>query len=430
VTTVRPRSARHPLFYGWIVAGALAVLNSSNMSGAYVFGLCLVPISAQLGLDRAALALAVTLYTFIAALLQPAVGYLADRFGARALGIVGAIVLGLALLLLSVARDLPTIYLTYGALGGLGAAMLSGATSARVVGAWFVRRRGTAMSLAGGSSLLAQLAIVPVATLVLARADWQAAVRVVGAVILVVIVPTAWALIRNTPGEKGLAPDGDPADAPTPARTDVGQSRRTDQSLGEAVRTFTYWQLVLGLVSCGVTMSFPYTHLTAYVNDLGMSDMTASETIGLAGLLSLPGSLAFGLLGDRIGRPRLLATAYALRAITYLLLLQANTPGILLLAGISLGLSWGATTSLTSAIVADVFGQQSVATIIGTMTMLMYLASGTYAYLAGLDYSILGSYTLALTFAASLATLSCLSCLLVRAPRPAPREATPVATTT
>jgi MFS family permease len=175
-------------------------------------------------------------------------------------------------------------------------------------------------------------------------------------------------------------------------------------------------------------MSFPYTHLTAYVNDMGMSDMAASETIGLAGLLSLPGSLAFGFLGDRIGRPRLLATAYALRAITYLILLRANSPGILLMAGITLGLSWGATTSLTSAIVADVFGQRSVATIVGTMIMLMYLASGTYSYLAGLDYSVLGSYTLALAFAASLATLGCVSCLLVRAPRPAPREATAAAT--
>src|SRR5215469_8763955 len=137
MTTAVARTARRPFFYGWIVAGALAVLNSSNMSGSYVFGLCLLPISLQFGLDRAALALAVTLYTFIAAFLQPAVGYLADRFGARQTGVIGAIILGVALLLLSLARDLPAIYLTYGVLGGLGSAMLSGATSARLVGAWF-----------------------------------------------------------------------------------------------------------------------------------------------------------------------------------------------------------------------------------------------------------------------------------------------------
>src|SRR5438876_915507 len=104
------------IFYGWIVAGALAIMTSASVTGSYTFGLGLRPMSEQFGFDRASLALAVTLYTFIAGLLQPVGGYLADRFGPRQMGVVGATTVGLALLVLSYARSLPMIYVSYGVL--------------------------------------------------------------------------------------------------------------------------------------------------------------------------------------------------------------------------------------------------------------------------------------------------------------------------
>jgi hypothetical protein len=112
----------------------------------------------------------------------------------------------------------------------------------------------------------------------------------------------------------------------------------------------------------------------------------------------------------------MLAVAYALRAITYLILLQAHDPTVMLAAGVALGFSWGATVPLTSAIVADLFGLKSIATIVTTMTMTMWIASGTFSYLAGLDYSAFGSYNASLIAAASMGALSCFGCLLVRGP--------------
>lgn len=403
---------RPGLFYGWVVAAALAVLTSASISGSYTFGLALRPISVQFGFDRAQLALAVTLYTFIAGLLQPIGGYLADRFGSRQTGVAGATIIGLGLLMLSFARSLPMIYVSYGVVAGLGASLIAGGVSARIISAWFVRRRGTAMSLAGASAIIAQLALVPLATLVLNATNWQTADRVIAVLILLAIVPTAWALVRNTPAEKGLHPDNDRS-----ASAVAREEESTGLSLRQAMRRPAYWLLSLGLITCGITMSFPSTHLMAYANDMGMSDMTASETIGLAGLLSLPGAMMLGFFGDRSSRTRMLAVAYGLRAITYLILLQAHDPTIMLAAGVSLGLSWGATVPLTSAIVADLFGRRSIATIVTTMTMLMWMASGIFSYLAGRVYDLFGSYELALIGAATMGVIACVACLLIRSPR-------------
>lgn len=402
------RSGR--LYYGWIVAAALAVLSSANVSASYTFGLSLVPISTQLALDRASLALAVTAYTFLAGLFQPIAGYVADRVGPRQVGAAGAAILGLGLVLLSFAESLPAIYLSYGVVSGLGAALISGGVTARIVSAWFIRRRGTAMALAGGGAIIAQTLIVPAAALVLAQSDWQTAERMVGGLILLIVAPTVWILARNDPAEKGLYPDGALAQPKLDVRETGGLTLR------QAVRYPAYWQLGFGLIACGVTMSFPSTHLAAFADDMGMPGMAASETIGLAGILSLPGAMILAFFGDRTHRHRMLAVAYGLRAVTYLILLQAHSPTIMLAAGVTLGLSWGATVPLTSAIVADLFGRRQIATLVTTLTMLMFLASGIFSYLAGLDYSLLGSYQVSLLAAAILSIIAVINCWWLRRP--------------
>lgn len=397
---------RGRLFYGWIIALAMMLLASANNSGSFAFGMFLLPISQQFGVDRATLALAPTINRWIAGLIQPFGGYLADRFGPRLLSIVGASAFGASMLLLAFARDPIELYLAYGVLGGLGLAMTGGGNSARVIGAWFQRRRAVAMSLASGGVVVGQFVIIPILTVVLLRWDWQRSSIVLGAIVLLVIVPVAGLLIRNQPSDLGMRPEGETAAPPRPETVGV--------SVRKAARTRIFWQLAFGLIACGATMSFPNNHLMAYTMDLGMSPMTASEAIGLAGFLALPGSIGLGLVGDRIGHQRALALAYTCCAITYVILLNASQPNLVLAAGLVLGLSWGATVPLTATVAADVFGTRSLATIVSMMTSMMFLASGSFTYLAGLDFALLGSYQLALVVACGFSVLAAVSCATIR----------------
>ncbi|MGH2459229.1 MAG: MFS transporter [Chloroflexota bacterium] len=398
------------VYYGWIVALALMLLASVSNSGSFAFGMFLLPMAQQFGADRAALSLAPTINRWLAGLLQPFGGYLADRFGPRVLAIVGASCFGVSMLLLAFARSPLGLYLAYGLLGGVGLAMTGGGISARIIGAWFYRRRAVAMSLASGGVVVGQFVIVPIVTLVMIQTDWRAASIVLGAIVVAIIVPVAGFFIRDTPAEKGLLPEG--LDGAIHPRA-LGNS---GVSLREAMRNPIFWQLSFGLIACGVTMSFPNNHLMAFTMDLGMSPMTASEAIGLAGLLALPGSLSLGFFGDRVGHQRTLAVAYSLRALTYVILLNATQPSVIMLAGLVLGLSWGATVPLTATVAADVFGTRSLATIVSVMTSLMYLASGTFTYAAGLDFDLTGSYQIALIVACTFGTLAALVCALIRDP--------------
>ncbi|HEX5417228.1 MAG TPA: MFS transporter [Chloroflexota bacterium] len=396
------------LYYGWVVAMALLLLSSLNNSGSFAFGMFLLPMTQQFGVDRATLAIAPTINRWLAGLLQPFGGYLADRFGPRAMAIGGAVGFGISMLALAFAHNLLLVYLAYGAIGGIGMSLTGGGTTARIIGSWFTTRRAVAMSLAGGGVIVGQFIIIPILTVILLSRGWQTASIALALIVLLLIVPTVALLVRNTPAEKGLLPEG--------ARADRPHREASGVPLRAAMRTRVFWQLAFGLIACGVTMSFPNNHLMAYTADLGMSPMTASETIGLAGLLALPGSLSLGFFGDHIGHQRALAIAYGLRAVTYVILLQATQPTLMLASGLVLGLSWGATVPLTATVCADVFGTKSLATIVSIMTSLMFLASGTFTYLAGLDYDLLGNYDLALVFACGMGALACLVCAAIRLP--------------
>lgn len=153
--------------------------------------------------------------------------------------------------------------------------------------------------------------------------------------------------------------------------------------LSEVLRTGTYWKLAAGLLVCGITMSFPSSHFMPFASDLGMHEMTASQALGLAGGLSLPGALAIGYLADRFGRARLLAVAYGLRGLTYLALAFTSGPEMLFVAAVVLGLSWGSTVPLSAAIAADAFGQRNLGAVFGTLVMIMWVGSGVATYVAG-----------------------------------------------
>jgi MFS family permease len=142
-----------------------------------------------------------------------------------------------------------------------------------------------------------------------------------------------------------------------------------------------------------------------------MPELTAGAALGLAGGLSLPAALAVGWLADTVGRGRVLAVVYALRGLTYVLLLGATTETGWFLAAFALGLSWSGTVPLSAAIAADAFGRRNLATITGTMVMGMWVASGLAALAAGLIYDHTHSYYLALIGNGLLAFAAASICL-------------------
>jgi MFS family permease len=407
---------RLPLFYGWIVVFSVALLLAASSGARFAFGVFLKPVAETFDWNRADLSFAITINLVLGGLLQPAAGLLVDRLGARIVGAVGMGMLGLSFVALAFATELWHFYLFYGVVGAVGVATTSSVLSAKLVGSWFVARRGTALSFSSSGTAIGQLLIVPFATWMLVNYGFQAGFETIAAISLLMVAPLAWLAIRNEPSELGQEPDG------AASRAGSRPVRRTDEGVDvrTALRSLVFWQLSFGLIVCGVTMSFPSTHLMPYAMDMHVAEMTASSALGLAGALSLPAAILVGWLADRFGRGRVLAMVYALRGVTYVFLLSATSEAVWFVAAFTLGLSWTGTVPLSSALAADAFGRKHLGLITGTMVMGMWVAAGVAAFLAGLIYDQMHSYHLALVGNGVLGFAAAAICLTIVGERALP----------
>jgi MFS family permease len=88
------------------------------------------------------------------------------------------------------------------------------------------------------------------------------------------------------------------------------------------------------------------------------------------------------------------------------LLLALPKDNLIFLYALILGISWTATTPLTAAITADLYGRVNLGVIFGTMFTFMNLSFGVGSLLDGIIYDFAGGYTIALVINAILGLLA------------------------
>jgi len=177
-------------------------------------------------------------------LLRPVAGWLADRYDPKLVAASGVVIGGLALIAMSTVKELWHLYALF-TIMGLGFTLSSPAAVAKIVGAWFTRRRALAMSVAGTGSAAGETALVPVAAIAVAYIGWREGYIVLGVILLAIILPLVLLLLKSRPGpgEHADDPDGTGADDD---RYDPATDPNVGMSLGQACRTGLFWRLTVG----------------------------------------------------------------------------------------------------------------------------------------------------------------------------------------
>ncbi|HSF04459.1 MAG TPA: MFS transporter [Methylomirabilota bacterium] len=377
----RPRA-----FYGWWVTLALAVMVFVSTGIRFTVGPFLKPITADLDLDRASFSLVISAGLFIYGALMPVVGWIADRVGTRAVTIAGTLLFAAAAAATGLVGSFWQFFLVYAVCLALGLAATGPVVATTVVSRWFVRRRATALSLLGAASMSGMSLLVPVVMWLILAVGWRAAYGVIGAAILVLMLPLAIWVVRDSPEAVGLAPDGGAGTAqvnPAAERTEVSR----------AVQSVPFWQLGGALATCGFSMSLLSTHGVPMLTDHGYSAMLASWALGVLGASSVGFSVLLGATADRFGCRPVLAWIYGGRALAFagLYLVRDHPAALLLVAALS-GATMGGTFAMTSTLTATIFGRYSVGTVFGTMFLIHQTGSAMGAWLGGMFFERTGGY--------------------------------------
>jgi MFS family permease len=385
------------VFFGWWVALSFAVMAFLSSGIRFAVGPFLKPMVADLGLDRASFSLVIALGLLLFGALQPFVGRLVDRLGARPVLVGGAVLLGASLAATGLATRLWHLYLFNAFGAALGLAATGQVVGAAVISRWFTRRRATALSLIGSASMAGITLMVPVAMWGVLTIGWRETYVVFGIAVVVLIVPMSLWLVRESPEAMGLTPDG----LPPAGRTGEVLVERT--ALADALQTTPFWQLAGGLFCCGFSMSLLSAHGVPMLTDHGYHPMVASWALGLLGGSSIGFAFVLGMLSDRFGRRPVLAWVYGTRALIFLgLLLVRDQPAVLLLIAIVGGASMSGSLAAASALSAEIFGRLSVGSVYGTMFLFHQTGSALGSWLSGALFEATGGYGAAFGVASGL----------------------------
>ena len=424
-----------PFYYGWIVVGASSTVVFARMAPAITTLTVLIfPISHQLGWSRTLIAGSVSAGALASLVLSPVVGWAIDRFGARPVLVVSVLVLGVAMISLAWATVPLTFYLAFAA-GRIVFHTSAPIGASTVAARWFIRKRGRAIGMIFLFGAIGGVVFTMVASLVVESHGLKATWIAMGLVVLVFSVAPSLLLVAERPEDIGLLPDGEPPDStdaekgagaivpvgvPDSPATVLPRAQMTADTdswtLGEAVRTKTFWLLVfMGFASFFVHTSIG-VHMGAYFRDVGLGATSAALAVSLSWSVSAVGSLIWGWVTDRIDVRYAYSGMFLFQAgSTLYLIFVGGTLDVFLASGL-FGIVSAGTNVVPSVIYANYFGRSSLGRIRGLGEVGVLLGQATGPVIAGILFDLRGGYSTIFTAFVVLALVCSLLVLKARAP--------------
>ncbi|MBN1664959.1 MAG: MFS transporter [Deltaproteobacteria bacterium] len=399
------------IFYGWwIVLASSVICGLGYGTWMYSFGVFFKPMMAEFGWTRAMTAGAYSLRSIQGGIAAPILGWVIDKYGGRVVIFGGAIVSGLGCVLMYFVDSLWSFYLINGIILSIGMGAMLYLSTFTIITKWFTRRLSLALSLMSVGAGLGGLICAPASAVLINRFGWRLAFVITGVVIWTVVLPLIL-VIRNSPEEKGLLPDGD---EPGPVEQNLHESHISregtdapvDFTLRQALVSRAFWLLVGSFFFQGLAQSVVIVHAVPALTDAGLPLAFAAFSIGLLLAVSIIGRLLFGYLGDLMDKRTLLMVCYALVSAGTLVLMGAGTMPMTYLFIALFGIGYGGVIPLDPAIRADYFGRTAFAVIQGFMSPLLMVSYAVGPILAGHLFDISGSYRISFLVSALVAFAS------------------------
>jgi MFS family permease len=364
------------LFYGWIIVAAGFAISCVGFGTMMSLGVFLQPMASEMGWSRASISTAATLNFICMGAGSFMWGALSDRFGTRTVLLGGGSLLGLGLIASGQATTALQFQLLFGGLVGLGTGSFY-APLMSITTRWFTHHRSLAVALVSAGMSLGSTTVAPLARWLISTYDWRIALAVLGGLAWTVIIPTA-SLVREVPGSSAhRAAGGDSADGMT-----VSWALRTPQFAAIALTHF----------ACCAAHSGPIFHMVSYAIDCGVSAMTAATIIGTAGLSSLCGRIACGLIADRVGAKQTLIAGLLIQATAIALYIFVGNLTSFYLIAAMFGLAYGGVMPLYAILVREYFGSRIMGTVFGAVAMASTLGMALGPVAGGWLFDAWGSY--------------------------------------
>ena len=398
-----------PWYHGWNVLAVAMLFQAVTFGvGIYSFTFWVAPWSAEFAVGRSEVMTVFITLQVAMGLLSPMAGRAVDRLSLRGLIIAGALCLAAGLVLAGRAGTLWHLNLVYGTLIVAGL-LLAGPLAGQTLAArWFARRRGTALGVVTIGTSIGGFLAPPLVTALHAEIGWRAANDWLALIVVLLIVPPVWLLVRNAPSAGLSAVEG------TGANRDVGPVASTTAL--DILRQRVFWLTVLAFTPLATAFGGAQQNLGPYASDLGIDAQSAAYLVSVMALVMIAAKIFFGAMADRWDiRALFLLTVVGLGVALGLMLLELSYFALVLVCGL-LGFVAGGFLPLLGALVSQNFDIRTFGQVMGMIGPFTTLAA-VGPWIAGYLRDTTGSYDLAWLTLSALLVPSAAAIALLK-PRP------------
>ncbi len=396
-------SGRRHVYYGWwLLAASVTAMAFGSGVSFWAFGFYVQPLEQEFGWTRAEVSLGFSSALLVSGLSGPLIGRFIDARGPRTAILVGTVLTALTYLLLATTNSLWQWY-AYSALNAVVRQLMFFIPFMALISRWFDRRRGIAVSILGTGFSLGGFIVLPLVGLVMETLGWRATLVASGIAVAVVFLPIGLFIVRNTPAEMGVSPDG-AQDADGRASTPRPIEGVT---LPQALRSPLFWALAFGFMLFFYGMFGWLVHQVPFYESIGLSRRAATSIVSATAALSIGTRLLVGVIADRISRFEYVVVGLALTLLVAMVTLSVSTSPTAIAMFLVLWVVGTAGGPMVEALLLTrAFGVANFATILGAVVVVETIGQILSPTIAGAIYDATKSYDLALlmftgTFAAA-----------------------------
>jgi MFS family permease len=300
-------------------------------------------------------------------------GWMVDRFGPRRLMIAGILMASAALIGLGSISTLGMFYFFY-MLNALGYVCGGPLPNQVLLSRRFERSRGKAMGFAYLGIGLGGAAVPWISHALVQHFGWQAALRTLGLLILLIALPAAL-LAKEPQAEKRATPAG------------FAEAR-------EAFITIPFFLLIFGSMFSIAAVSGAQQNLKLFLTlDLHFAQTQTARILSLVLGFSIIGRLLMGWLADRFPQKYVMLLIYLLVAAAIPLLFVGRSELAIYGFAAVFGIGLGGDYMIVPLVTAEIFGVQLLGRLLGVILTAGSVAEAVSPWLVGRLRDTTGSYS-------------------------------------
>ncbi len=366
--------------YGWVMVLVVFVLSGLAFGSMASISVFLKPVSLEFGWSRGQTSFAYTIASLASAVFGVFWGQVADKYGTRWFGFVGAISMSLVLFALSSFNSIAQFYVLYFLFGAMGSALLFSPLYANV-GFWFRENPGLALGLAASGGAIGQAFIPHLSGILIESSGWKLAYVNLAIIYILISLPIAF-LIKESPWRINAR----------------NQEEQEERNFPLSETQVVAW-ISIAVIFCCVCMSIPIMHLVPMLTDKGFSLEFATSVLMILMICGAFGRILGGMLGDYIGA----LPAYIIMSLGQTIFVvwfpHLISPSIVYVMAALFGFTYSGVMSsilvCTRMMVSAKFGARAMS----LTSFFGWIGMGLGGFLGGYFFDIYGDYNWAFTFA-------------------------------